>query len=133
MSIDVYTKRAIVVDTSEHIIPSFLGGRLETRGLIDESTNGAFGRGIEAAPCRELQCFRAMVDGVTDREHASARAVVLRGEDGARYLVAGDGSVSRVPTAPKSCVCRTGCTSMRPSQAIPLRRRGRRWSMSSAS
>ncbi len=70
-------------------------------GLIDEATNGAFGRGIEAALCQELQCFRAMVDGVTDREHASARAVVVRGDDGARYLVAGDGSVSRVPTAPK--------------------------------
>jgi hypothetical protein len=45
MPLDIYTTRPIVTPSNEHVIPNFLGGKLEVAGLIDRTTNSGFGQG----------------------------------------------------------------------------------------
>lgn len=100
MSVDIYTKLPIAEDSSEHVLPSFLGGRLQVRGLIDKATNEAFGREIEADLARALQPFRLPVGGLSD-ENKPAPPLKVKGADGAEYSVGTGGHVSPVPKRPK--------------------------------
>lgn len=100
MKIDIYTKRPIAEDSSEHVLPSSLGGRLQKRGLIDKTTNDTFGREIDAELAKALQSFRVAVGGLSDENRPSPPLRVM-GDDGAEYSVGGDGTVSLVPQRPR--------------------------------
>jgi hypothetical protein len=100
VTIDIYTKRPIARHSSEHVLPSFLGGRLQKRGLIDKATNDTFGREIDADLAKALQAFRLPVDGLSDASK-SASPLKVKGDDGAEYHVGRGGHVSPVPKRPK--------------------------------
>src|SRR4051812_6619585 len=59
---DIYKKQPITVDSSEHVLPDALGGKLQVRGVIDKTTNDWFGGGIDAALERGLRAFRLLLD-----------------------------------------------------------------------
>jgi len=95
--IDVYTGEPIVTETAEHIIPSFLGGRLKCRGIIDKSTNDRFGHGIDASLHRAIQAFLVVADARGDRTSKPPRLSGIGGEDGRWYDVDAGGIVRPQP------------------------------------
>jgi hypothetical protein len=97
-NLDVFTGRAIAVDSEEHVLPSFLGGRLRVRGLIDKATNDVFGSSVDAALAEALQVFRVSMDA---RSHRGDRPPPpmkgVEGSDGAKYGVDPGGAVRVTP------------------------------------
>jgi hypothetical protein len=62
MPADIYTKQPIETDSEDHILPSFLGGRVRIRGRIDKGTRDLLARGIDARLDEALQCVRVPLD-----------------------------------------------------------------------
>lgn len=97
-SLDIYTGRPIAVDSEEHILPNFLGGRLRIGGLIDKATNDALGATIDAALADALHMFRVHLDV---RSHRGDRPVPpmkgVAGPGGAKYRLDPGGLVSAAP------------------------------------
>lgn len=56
--IDIYTKRDITKTSSEHIMLNALGGTLQSRELIDKTTNDRFGREIDAELVKFVDIIR---------------------------------------------------------------------------
>lgn len=62
MPADIYTKQPIETDSEDHILPSFLGGRVRIRGRLDKGTRDLLARGIDARLDDALKCVRAPLD-----------------------------------------------------------------------
>jgi hypothetical protein len=101
MPIDIYTRTPITEDSSEHVLPDALGGRLQVRGIIDRTTNSKLGEGIDASLERELRVIRIFLDAPNSRGEPPAALTGLKAEDGAEgeaYDVASGGIVRPRPT-----------------------------------
>ena len=99
MARDIYTGRPIRTDSKEHIIPNFLGGKLQPAGLIDKETNDRLGSGIDAALDRALQSVRVLIDARSQRKPGNPAPTMkaVKGVDGARYVVEAGGTTSVRP------------------------------------
>lgn len=97
MPIDIYTRMPISVDSSEHVLPDALGGKLQARGIIDRTTNSKFGDGIDAALERALRAIRIFLDAPNSHGDPPAALIGLKAEDGT-YDVASGGIVRPQPT-----------------------------------
>ena len=79
-------------ESREHVIPSALGGRWKTAGLLCTSCNSKFGDTIDAAICRELGTPMNMLGLSRDRGTVPRQAV--RVPSGDEYLRDADGNLS---------------------------------------
>ena len=93
--IDIYTKQPILRDSKEHVLPNFLGGRVQRNGLIDKQTNDMFGSSIDAKFDQATVAIRNLIDARSDREPErpvpTIRNVV--GADGRTYHIKAGGHV----------------------------------------
>lgn len=107
MADDIYTKREIVTHSKEHVVPNFLGGRLQYRGLIDRKLNSEFGSGIDAALDRALLSIRTPIDARSDRAPSTPAPTIrgVVGADGNAYRIEAGG---RPKIAPKVSMKETG-------------------------
>ena len=64
---DLYTLEAILSPSNEHVIPSFLGGKLQCRGTVDKTTNDRLGASIDSSLEKALRPFLTMLDARGDR------------------------------------------------------------------
>lgn len=96
---DIYTLREITRDSGEHIIPNFLGGRWEAKGLLDRTTNSEFGSGIEAALEQAFRPLRLVLDGRKgDRRTKPGRPINVEGVDGNTYQLLPGGKLAVCPS-----------------------------------
>lgn len=97
--IDIYTKQPILRDSKEHVLPNFLGGRVQRNGLIDKQTNDMFGSSIDAKFDQATVAIRNLIDARSDREPErpvpTIRNVV--GADGRTYHIKAGGHVVLTP------------------------------------
>lgn len=97
MTTDIYTKRPIVTDSEEHVLPSFLGGRLRVRGRLDITTNNRFGHGIEARLDEALRAVRVPLDARNSTGDPPRALESVRGADGRSYRVKAGGVMEARP------------------------------------
>lgn len=98
MALDIYTLSPILVETEEHVVPNFLGGRLRVKGIIDRATNSHLGTTIDAALDKALLSIRNQVDGRSHRDPTTPAPSIrnVQGDDGKRYdLLAGGQAASQ--------------------------------------
>lgn len=118
--IDIYTTNPILVDSDEHVIPNFLGGRLKHRGLLDKSTNELLGQQVDAVLYDALSSFVVVTDGRSSRAPnmppPSLRNVPAN--DGKSYRVHAQGIVE----LPSIIEIRGTSASLSVSGSIPNRR-----------
>ena len=97
MPTDIYTLRAIVNDSEEHVLPQSLGGRLGMMGRLDRSTNSQLGLTIDTALEEALRPIRVPLDA----KHADGRSpralTQVPGADGKQYRVDPGGVVVTRP------------------------------------
>lgn len=59
---DIYTKEEINIPSSEHIWLNALGGKLESKDLIDKTTNDLLGKTIDSELVKFFDFFRTMLN-----------------------------------------------------------------------
>ena len=96
---DIYTLEPISVPSREHVVPSFLGGRLQPVGLIDRATNTEFGEGIDSALEKALRFVRVPIDARGHRNSTTPPSPMrdLQGEDGNIYDMMAGGELRAKP------------------------------------
>lgn len=82
---DIYTKKEIVTPSSEHVLLSSLGGRLESNELLDQTTNSSFGDTIDAALNQLIQLPRLVCDAKSARGYPASILKGVVGDDGQNY------------------------------------------------
>lgn len=97
--VDIYTKQIINLNSREHVLPNFLGGRIQINNLIDKQTNDIFGSGIDAELDKATAAIRNLIDARSARE-PNRPAPMLRnvvGADGSKYHIEAGGQVILIP------------------------------------
>jgi hypothetical protein len=87
MTRDIYTRKPIVTDSEEHILPQSLGGRLGMLGRLDKTTNDKFGLGIDAALDEALRTIRVPLDTRNTNGDSPRSLTGVEGADGKKYRV----------------------------------------------
>ncbi|WP_147439651.1 HNH endonuclease [Corallococcus sp. CA049B] len=97
MPINIYTKQPFDDLSNEHIIPNFLGGRLQTREIVNGHTNQHFSR-IDAALTESLKFFIVSLNARSHREPGdSPPSMQVSSPDGEKLIIDADGSTRAVP------------------------------------
>ena len=80
-------------DSSEHVIPNSIGGRLKVRGFICSVCNNGMGQTWDAVLASQLNWFSLALGTLRERGHAPAQAIST--VDGTELRLQADGTMTR--------------------------------------